>query len=410
MTPNLSSVNRSYLKSWIAVFILVAIAFTEYYIVLDTLTNIVSNMEFIETLNIMGVFFGGVGIATVIGSIVSNTVIKQEKLMLLWFLLGITSFLLFSITEGASLLVISTISLLLGISIGLGMPSIMAYFADTFEIERRGRFGGTIWFVVGVCISVFALVTITLGPAARMQSLAIFVGIGLLIFLLTKQRKTEEKKRQPKLTLIIRERRILLYVVPWIMFCLINSLEAPILENFFGSDFFSIVPVAELAISSITALIGGFISDFEGRKRVAIIGFVLIGIGYAVLGFVPNLMISWYLYVLVDGIAWGMFVLVFIMVVWGDFGANTAKEKYYLIGGLPFLISWFLQFLIEPNIAAIPVEAAFSLASLFLFIAVVPLMFAPETLPEKKLEKRRLKKYAETARKLKEKLEGNTPT
>ncbi|UCE96951.1 MAG: hypothetical protein JSV51_05050 [Candidatus Bathyarchaeota archaeon] len=398
------------MKSWIAVFILVAIAFTEYYIVLDTLTNIVSNMEFIETLNIMGVFFGGVGIATVIGSIVSNTVIKQEKLMLLWFLLGITSFLLFSITEGASLLVISTISLLLGISIGLGMPSIMAYFADTFEIERRGRFGGTIWFVVGVCISVFALVTITLGPAARMQSLAIFVGIGLLIFLLTKQRKTEEKKRQPKLTLIIRERRILLYVVPWIMFCLINSLEAPILENFFGSDFFSIVPVAELAISSITALIGGFISDFEGRKRVAIIGFVLIGIGYAVLGFVPNLMISWYLYVLVDGIAWGMFVLVFIMVVWGDFGANTAKEKYYLIGGLPFLISWFLQFLIEPNIAAIPVEAAFSLASLFLFIAVVPLMFAPETLPEKKLEKRRLKKYAETARKLKEKLEGNTPT
>jgi len=51
----------------------------------------------------------------------------------------------------------------------------------------------------------------------------------------------------------------------------------------------------------------------------------------------------------------------------------------------------------------IPNTSAFSLASFFLFLAVLPLLYAPETLPEKKIELRRLRKYVETAKKFQRK-------
>jgi len=49
--------------------------------------------------------------------------------------------------------------------------------------------------------------------------------------------------------------------------------------------------------------------------------------------------------------------------------------------------------------------AAFSVAAFFLFLAVLPLISAPETLPEKKVELRRLRSFAEEAQKAKEKYE-----
>ena len=42
---------------------------------------------------------------------------------------------------------------------------------------------------------------------------------------------------------------------------------------------------------------------------------------------------------------------------------------------------------------------AFSLAAFFLFVAVLPLWIAPETLPEKKMELRRLRNFADEAKK-----------
>jgi hypothetical protein len=47
--------------------------------------------------------------------------------------------------------------------------------------------------------------------------------------------------------------------------------------------------------------------------------------------------------------------------------------------------------------------AAFSFASFFLFLAVIPLIYAPETLPEKRIKERELREYVEKAKKAKEK-------
>jgi hypothetical protein len=97
-----------------------------------------------------------------------------------------------------------------------------------------------------------------------------------------------------------------------------------------------------------------------------------------------------------------MFSSVFLITLWGDLAADREKEKYYVLGGLPFLLAGFLAIIIEPYVDFIGSATAFSLASFFLFLAVLPLMYAPETLPEKEIRDRELKDYMERAKKVKE--------
>ena len=98
----------------------------------------------------------------------------------------------------------------------------------------------------------------------------------------------------------------------------------------------------------------------------------------------------------------GVAFSVFFTVLWGDLGENYEKEKYYALGGLPYLLSNFVSLLINP-MEGYYLRAAFSFASFFLFLAVIPLMYAPETLPEKPMKDRELKSYLEKAQKLAQK-------
>jgi hypothetical protein len=106
---------------------------------------------------------------------------------------------------------------------------------------------------------------------------------------------------------------------------------------------------------------------------------------------------------ILDGLTWGFFFSVCLTVIWGDLGEGHEKEKYYVLGGLPFLLANFVSILVSPYVSVISPTAAFSFASFFLFLAVIPLMYAPETLPEKTLRERELRSYIEKAKKIKEK-------
>lgn len=77
---------------------------------------------------------------------------------------------------------------------------------------------------------------------------------------------------------------------------------------------------------------------------------------------------------------------------------------YYAIGGIPYFLTPLIRVIIAPFVM-LPAYFAFSLASFFLFVAVLPLLYAPETLPEKKIELRQLRKYVEKAKEVREKRE-----
>jgi hypothetical protein len=111
------------------------------------------------------------------------------------------------------------------------------------------------------------------------------------------------------------------------------------------------------------------------------------------------------MYFVVDGAAWGIFYLTFVLILWGDLSQRGSKEKYYTLGSVPFFISYIIPHFFEFGTEELTAGFYFSVAAFFLFLAMLPLIYAPETLPEKKMELRRLRSFAEEAQKAKEKYE-----
>jgi len=362
-----------------------------------------SKLAYFETLTVWIIHFGGVAISALVGAILSNK-IRRIRFISLWMLFGLFSSLLPILISLESPLTISIIYLCWAISFGLGMPACMRYFTDLTTTENRGKSGGITFFAIGVSMFLLGMIN-AYGFTAEILTLTAWKGLGLIVFTFLKESNESEKAiRVPSYSSILHERPFLLYITAWIMFCLVNYTNFPIMENFFGEEFVYLSSLIEGIISGIFALFSGLLCDMIGRKRLIISGFVMLGVGYATLGVFPGSLISWYFYTIVDGIAWGMFGPIFILILWGDLSYGMSSEKYYALGGLPLLFANFLQLAGESYfIRFVSVAAAFSLASFFLFLAVLPLMYAPETLPEKKIRERELKGYIEKAKKVREK-------
>jgi MFS family permease len=272
-------------------------------------------------------------------------------------------------------------------------------------VENRGKIGGITILFSG--LGMLALgATLVNSIFVVSIILVLWRATALAIFLLS---RPPEKSQQSELSKssykgIFSQQSFLLYFVPWVMFSLVNYLSTYIELNVLGTATFTLLTAIETGLIAVFALVGGFFIDSIGRKRVAIVGFVMIGVGYAVLGLYPLNPFSWYFNIVADGIAWGFFFVIFVVTIWGDLSHTEPSDKYYALGVLPFFISKLLELLIGEDIAGMVSEnALFSFIAFFLFLAVLPLIYAPETLPEKHMKERELKSYLEKARKEAEK-------
>ena len=355
-----------------------------------------------EKLALFFTYYIAVAITAIIGAKFLSR--ARTRSLFIWSLMGaIATFLLIAIPS-SSILVVSSLTFFLGASIGLGLPSCLSYFADSVVIEKRGFASGIIWSGVGFVVLVMAFVQNMIGVWETLIVLTVwrlFGGFGF--YLLSKENKTETfQKKVPSYLELIRKKETLLYLFPWLMFCLLNFSASPIVERVLG-DNFAFVQLAEWGIVGIVAVIGGRIADIAGRKRIVIAGFVMLGIEYAAMSAFSGSSVTLYLFLVLDGISWGFLASAFFTTVWGDLGEGHEKEKYYVLGGLPFVLASFLYVLIKPIVGELILSAAFSFVSFFLFLAVLPLMYAPETLPEKKIKEQELKGYLEKAKKEAEK-------
>jgi len=331
----------------------------------------------------------------------------------------ILSLMLFgiNITSFQTLIVFS---ILIGAYFGLGMPTCLGYFAAATEAGNRARLGGVtfLFTFLGLFLS-FAM-----GIEGIMLSaiiLAFIKSAGLLMLLLLKpDEKQIGQDERLSYNSIFTSRPFLLVFIPWLMFSIVNYTAIPMvneigdkLEIIWGS-LVGLSPIIENATAGLFAVVFGFFADFIGRKRLLLAGFSLLGLGYAVLGMGLGMgstnIYAWWFYTIADGVAWGVFFTIFIMTIWGDLAHGQSSEKYYAIGSLPYLFSTFMRFFIPEIIPDWSEKSlVFSFASFFLFIAVLPLIYAPETLPEKKIKERELKGYLEKAKKKAERYSLNEP-
>ena len=397
---------RAITRSTLANIVLVANAFVWYYFALDFLKSALGiiSPDYFTTLLIWIFHFGGMIISALIGAWIINRVKERNHFLIAWLILGILASMTAIAIDATFIPNVLMLALLLGVSLGVGMPCCMGYFTESTEIENRGRLGGII-----LLLSFIGMVTLgaTSSGDIGLQRFMLFTWrlLGLVLFLLLMPvKKVIEKAKMPAYKSLLGQRSFILYVIPWIMFSLITYLTVPIQSGIVGQSTVDSLIVIENALIAVFALIGGFISDIFGRKRVAIVGFALLGLGYSALGIYPESIFSWYFFTFVDGIAWGLLFVVFIVTLWGDLSNGLASDKYYALGVLPFFVSKFLELVIGNDIAEIvPSYAIFSFTALFLFLAMLPLVYAPETLPEKAMKERELKGYLEKAQKIAQK-------
>ena len=400
------NINR---KDFWVLFILLFNAFTWHYLIhTSMIPRILSGFKiaYLQTLVWVVYYITIVG-SGLVGLILSGR-IRRLHFLYLWITLGVVTSLFAIPLQSATITNILSLSLFWGISFGLGMPSCLAYFADCTLVENRGRVGGITFIVINISFPLIAML-----PKVDLVIISIISamwrGLGLIILFLLKpsEKIAIEKKRGSSVISIFHDKAFVLYLVPWFMFCLVDRFEKSVLEHFLSNsmpDVISFVGVVEPIIGSFFILIAGLLSDWIGRKRMVLYGFIALGFAYAIIGIAPSILVSWYLYSIIDGAAWGIFAVIFILILWGDLSQPGTRKEYYIIGSIPFFLSSIIPSLLAPSfIELIPPYAAFSLASFFLFVAVLPLMYAPETLPERKIELRRLRKYVEKAKKVKEK-------
>jgi MFS family permease len=393
-------------KDFFIVFVLLVNAFAWFYlspIMIDRIVEGINTTSMQENI-IQSAYYGGIVISSIVGSILSKK-INRLKLIYAWIVIGI-------ITSMAPLLFSSftwidclTISILLGTSFGLGIPSCLSYFADITKVENRGRISGIVLLTANIAAPI--LYDTLVGFDLTTYSI-IFAGwrsLGLIVFFLHPNKKNSD----PKIKLsdsfrgIIKDKTFSFYLLAWIMFCLVDRIVGPIVIASFGDFSDTIMRISPIA-ASITMLIAGTMADWIGRKRIVLYGFISLGIAYAIIGIMQKELLVNYFFAIVNGITGGLLFVSFILILWGDIAQSGSKEIYYTMGVIPLFLTRIIGLPLNGYIK-IQEASSFSLAAFFLFLAVLPLLYAPETLPEKKMELRRLREFAEDAKKAKEKYE-----
>jgi hypothetical protein len=390
-------------RDFLPAFVIVVNSLTWNTFVLTLFSSTIRDLSIpdIGKMSLWGVEYAGIAISAIAGSMFFPR--SRKSSLFVWMVAGaVISLMLVTIPHNDMMLNV-LISFLFGVSVGAGLPSSLACFADTTIVENRGFFGGITFLFVGIITMLLVMTMLLLGNAMAFLIVFAWRMIGSLLYLsVSRERESKKEENVPSYSSILGKHELILYLVPWVMFCLVNWMEAPLIQNLFG-ELYSLAEFMAVVIAGLFAMVGGTIADFAGRKRVVIMGFVILGLEYALLSFLWGMSVSLYVYTAFDGIAWGMLASVFFMTLWGDLAENYQKDKYYVVGGLPYLLATFLSILVKPYVGVTPLSAAFSLASFFLFLAVVPLMYAHETLPERKIRDRELKEYVEKAKRVKEK-------
>jgi len=189
-----------------------------------------------------------------------------------------------------------------------------------------------------------------------------------------------------------------LYFMPWVMFSLVDHLAAP--KSPSGEYL-----LVQAVFMAGAAVLGGFFLDSIGRKPVAIAGFAMLGLGTAVISFLGVSPIVVFFNAMIDGVAYGFLFALFILTLWGDLSNNSSSDKYYALGVMPFFVSQLLGLTLDQQYRKlISTTMGFSFAAVFLFLAVLPLFYARETLPEKIMKERQLKIYVEKAQEIAQKI------
>jgi MFS family permease len=390
-------------KKFIAVMLLFFPAFAWFYLFDACLFYVIKNAT-ADTFWIYiakGLFYIAIASSAVIGSIIVEKW-KRRQFLICWIFLGLIATLLFAVFHGlvSSLLLI----FFTGFSFGIGFPTSMAFLADCTEIEERARVSGAA--ILMTFLAIILAITVTellhLDFIGTLFMCFILRATGFFAILIDPCEQVMCKERS--WTAVLTTNGFWLYFVSWLMFNLAGSLfnlfELP---SFSESGMATIrrleEPLMFLGVV-FSALISGFASDRFGRKKTIMFGLSILGLSY---GFfrIATSPETYLLNALINGAAWGTIMVSYGLTVIGDFAKTCSKEKFYAIGVIVplYIFSFVSIFSGFVNISFLANEIS-TILTMILFISLIPLVYAPETLPKHKIRRRRIDEHITKLKKL----------
>lgn len=389
-------------KSFLLLLFLILNSVTWFYLI--AYITFVAPTSLPSVSSLRWLFYLATLLSMLIGPMVAER-FNRMRFLRIWIILGIISSLFplalptFSEAEVAALLIFW------GFAFGIGFPSCLALIPRLTKVEERGRTGGIIFLATYLII--FLLIAITPSDIFSISLiLAIWRGLGLGVFLLHIKIDDATKPKPVSYSSILRRGTFLLYFLPWLAFCLVNYFGLQVLEQSFGTTMSALIVAMEFSVGAILCFISGWLMDLKGRRLIIIVGLVMLGLGYALLSFFPPVLLVQVFFIIVDSIAFGIFTVAFIFVVWGDMTDSERGEKFYALGSIPLHAAVMLSIFLAPWLGTINATNAFSLAAFFLFLAIIPIFFAPELLPESALKRQEVKRYIDKVKKEVEELKA----
>ncbi len=336
-------------------------------------------------------FFGFVIFWSIIGSVIGGKV-NRRTLLIFSTTLGTFSTILLLTFQGTVLLTVC--AFLMGISFGLGVPSSMALFADYTVVEERARVSGImVLFTFLLAFAVMVIVkALNLEVLGIVLLLAFLRSVGFLALAINKcdgQEKIEIGKTPLQGNAY---KQLALYLLPWVMFAIISSLAWNLIPS--DSPAAAAGTMYRYVLIAVFSLISGIVADKYGRKQPIFIGLVVLGISFALLGFFGINSSNVIAYLALSGVAWGSFFVIFSAVP-GDLSTPGSREKYYGLGYI-LPIAVMLGFSLIPGESVLVGQSASIVAQIFsavLFLSIIPILRAKETLPETKRRDRELREH-----------------
>lgn len=391
----------------------VAGAFIWYFLAFNILESFAVyslNAPDSDIVAVLGVNCLGLVCSAIFASLFVDKFQKRSRFLSFWMLGGIFLSLLPMFLPLSSIDELISVSAVFGIYFGLGMPSAMGYFSASTNPGNRATLGGITFLVIGASFFILGIVVNQSPNMVLAGSVLAALRLASLLLFSSLSAKGESSQNLKPITYrsVASNRTFMLYFIPWIMFNVVNYLTVPAVDNIaqvvFPENTESITQISavfEYLLIAVFAILAGFLADRKGRKRLAILGFAILGLGFGSLSFFQNIY-GWCFYTIVDGIAWGILDVILLFTLWGDIGEGYRSDKLYVLGALPYVSSFFLRFLVDSSVSDLGAQI-FTFASFFLFLAVLPLFYAPETLPEKIIKKNELEFYVAKAQEIAEK-------
>lgn len=384
-------------KSFFLIFLLILNSVTWFYMIVY-ITGLTTPELIPFASSLRWLFYLAVAVSMLIGPIIAER-FNKIRFLLFWVFLGVISSLLLMGSPTFSESGVAMLMVFLGFAFGIGFPSSLALIPTLTRVEGRGRVSGVIFCVTYAISPLFLFAIVQLDIFFTSLMLAVWRILGLGVFLLHVNVDETAQLRPVSYLSILRRGTFFLYLFPWLAFCLINYFGYQVFEQSFSKSMMAMIGIIEFTVGSLFCLIGGWLMDLKGRKLVIIGGVVMLGLGYALLSLFPFIPPVQAFYMIVDGIAFGIFTVAFLSVVWADMSNGERGDKFYALGTIPVPIAIMISLFISPWLATLSLSSTLSIASFFIFLAVIPLFFAPELLPERVLKKRELRKYVEKVKK-----------